>query len=95
MFTGNDSKHVLVEMLHSCTPKANKHNILESFPSDNGTIHLLIATLASGIGVDCRGVHRVIHFGPSNNVVLTFRKLEGQEGMATEALHMFYTMELC
>ena len=63
MFIGNDSKHVLVEMLHSCTPKANEHNILESFPSDNGTIRLLhvITTIAFGIGIDCRGLHRVIH----------------------------------
>ena len=61
MFIGNDSKHVLVEMLHSCTPKANKHNILEFFPSDNGTICVLIATITFGIGVDCRGLHRVIH----------------------------------
>ncbi|XP_068724074.1 ATP-dependent helicase wrn-1-like [Montipora capricornis] len=65
---GNDSKHVLVEMLHSCTPEANKHYILESFQSDNGTIRLLIATIGFGMGVDCRGVHRVIHFGPSKNV---------------------------
>ena len=68
MFTGDDSDNVLVEMLHSCTPAANKQNILESFQSDNGTIRLLIATIAFGMGVDCRGVHRVIHFGPSKNV---------------------------
>ncbi|XP_022803496.1 uncharacterized protein LOC111340847 isoform X2 [Stylophora pistillata] len=68
MFIGNDSKHVLVEMLHSCTPEANKHNILESFQSASGTIRLLIATIAFGMGIDCRGVHRVIHFGPSKNV---------------------------
>ncbi|XP_022808194.1 uncharacterized protein LOC111345187 [Stylophora pistillata] len=68
MFIGNDSKHVLVEMLHSCTPEGNKHNILESFQSASGTIRLLIATIAFGMGIDCRGVHRVIHFGPSKNV---------------------------
>ena len=68
MLIGNNSKHVLVEMLHSCTPEANKHNILESFQSDNGTIRLLIATIAFGMGLDCRGVHKVIHFGPSKNV---------------------------
>lgn len=64
----NRSKDVLVEMLHSCTPEANKENILESFQSENGTVRLLIATIAFGMGVDCKGVHRVIHFGPSKNV---------------------------
>ena len=74
MFIGNDSNHVLVEMLHSCTSEANKHNILESILSDNGTIRLLIATTAFGIGVDCQGVHRVIHFGPSKNVESHFQE---------------------
>ena len=68
MFIGDDSKNVLVEMLHSCTPEENKKTILESFQSENGIIRLLIATIAFGMGVDCRGVHRVIHFGPSKNV---------------------------
>lgn len=68
MFIGNDLNHVLVEMLHSCTPEANKHNILESFQSDHGTICLLIAMEAFGMGVDCEGVHRVIHFGHSKNM---------------------------
>ena len=68
MFIEDDSENVLVEMMHSCTPVANKQNILESFQSENGTIHLLIATIAFGMGIDCQGVHRVIHFGPSKNV---------------------------
>ena len=68
MNIGDDSKNVLVEMLHSCTPVANKQNILKSFQSHNGTIRLLIATIAFGMGIDCQGVHRVIHFGPSKNV---------------------------
>ena len=68
MFIGDNRRDVLVEMLHSCTPAANKQNILESFQSDNGTIRLLIATIAFGMGIDCRGVHRVINFGPSKNV---------------------------
>ena len=50
------------------TPVANKQNILVSFQSDNGTICLLMVTIAFGMGVDCRGGHRVIHFGPSKNV---------------------------
>ena len=68
MFIGDDSKNVLVEMLHSCTPEENKKTILESFQSENGIIRLLIATIAFGMGVDCRGVHRVIHFWRVQNV---------------------------
>jgi superfamily II DNA helicase RecQ len=68
MYVGDNRRNAIVEMLHSCTPIANKQNILESFQSENGTIRLLIATIAFGMGVDCKGVNRVIHFGPSKNV---------------------------
>ena len=66
--TDDDPRNALVEMLHSCTPSANKENIFLSFRSINGTIRLLIATIAFGMGVDCKGVHRVIHYGPAKNV---------------------------
>ena len=33
-----------------------------------GTIQLLIGTIAFGMGVNCKGVHRVIHYGPAKNV---------------------------
>ena len=96
MFIGNDSKQVLVEMLHSCTPKVNKHNILESFPSDNGTIRLLIATIAFGIRVDCRGVHRVMHFGPSKNVETHFQETgrAGRDGNLSIASVLYHGVML-
>lgn len=63
-----DPSNALVEMLHSCTPPANKEKIRLSFQSLSGTIRLLIATIAFGMGIDCKGVHRVIHYGPAKNV---------------------------
>ena len=70
IYTGQigDGKRVLVEMLHSCTPAANKEAILHAFKEDNTDLRVLIATIAFGMGVDCRGVCRVVHFGPSKNV---------------------------
>jgi superfamily II DNA helicase RecQ len=64
MHVRGDPKNVLIEMLHSCTPELNKENILKSFSDECGAIRLLIATIAFGMGVDCKGVKRVIHFGP-------------------------------
>jgi superfamily II DNA helicase RecQ len=46
----------------------NKENILKSFSVECGAIRLLIATIAFGMGVDCKGVKRVIHFGPLKNI---------------------------
>ena len=57
MYLGNaNDPNVLVEMLQSCLPAANKDRILNSFQSVDGSIKLLIATIAFGTGVDYKGV---------------------------------------
>lgn len=66
--TIGDRRNVGLEMLHSCSPSANKEAVLRSFNDPNGTIRVLVATIAFGMGVDCKGVHRTIHFGPSKNL---------------------------
>ena len=55
-------------MLHSCTPASNKENILQSFQKEQGYIRILVATIAFGMGVDCKEVYTTIHFGPAKNV---------------------------
>lgn len=91
---GNDAS-VLVEMLHSCTPSANKNDILKSFQSENGTIRLLIATIAFGMGIDCKGVHRIIHYGPSKNVEAYLQETGRAGGMDAKVLPMFCIMGSC
>ncbi len=61
-------REVVVEMLHSSTPDSNKQNILESFQSSHGTIRILVATISFGMGVDCKDVSCVVHFGPAKNM---------------------------
>ena len=38
------------------------------FSQPHGHIRVPACTVAFGMGVDCKGVHRIIHFGPSKNV---------------------------
>jgi ATP-dependent DNA helicase RecQ len=64
----NNKCMVLIEMLHSCTPEANKREILSSFQKVDGSIRVLVATISFGMGVDSKGVTNVVHFGPSKNV---------------------------
>ncbi|EDO47450.1 predicted protein [Nematostella vectensis] len=45
-----------LEMLHSCTPKENKDAILESFKRLDGHVQVLVATIAFGMGIDCKGI---------------------------------------
>ena len=55
----------MVEMMHSQTPINVKEHVLDQFSQQSGRLRLLIATIAYGMGVNCKGVKRVIHFGPS------------------------------
>lgn len=68
IYVDRDPKNVLLEMLHSCTPLANKENIVKSFAEERGVIRVLVATIAFGMGINCKAVRRVIHFGPSKNI---------------------------
>ena len=61
-------RNVVLEMLHSCSPEKNKEAVLNAFQREDSSVRVLVATIAFGMGVDCKGVHRTIHFGPSKNI---------------------------
>ena len=42
--------------------------ILKNILKHDGNIRILICTVAFGMGVNCKGVYRVIHFGPLLNI---------------------------
>ena len=63
-----NNKTVLLEMLHSCTHDENKETISNSFQNEASGIRVLVATIAFGMGVNCKGVCRIIHFGPSKDI---------------------------
>ena len=71
----NNNGSPLVELFHSCTPEANKNSILESFQQEHGAVRLLIATIAFGVGVDCKGVKTIIHYGPSKKLNHMYKRL--------------------
>ena len=86
-----DAKRVLLEILHSCSPVSNKENILESFQREDGCIRILVATIAFGMGVDCKQVHRTVHFGPAKNVEAYMQESgrAGRDGKQSTAVPEF------
>ena len=58
----------LVEMYHAGTPASVKKHILDNVSKEDGHIRVLCCTIAFGMGVNIKGVHRIIHFGPSKNL---------------------------
>lgn len=58
----------IVEMFHGGTPDEVKEHIIKDFSIRDGNIKLLVCTNAFGMGVNCKGINRILHFGPSKSV---------------------------
>lgn len=58
----------LVDMYHARTPNSVTAHISADMAIENGNIRILISTVAFGMGVNCKKIRRVIHFGPSKSV---------------------------
>ena len=86
-----DRRNVILEMLHSCTPAANKETILSSFTDVCGGIRILVATIAFGMGVYCKGVRRTIHFGPPKTIESLIQESgrAGRDGLQSST-HIIY-----
>ena len=74
-----DPKKRTVEMFHSRIDDLNRDHILESMGETNGSVRVLIATIAYGMGIDCKNVKTVLHYGPSYNLE-TYLQESGRAG---------------
>lgn len=63
-----DPRNRIVEMLHSNTPQSVKKHVMDMFSEPDSHPRVPVATIAYGMGVNCKNVTRVIHFGPSSTV---------------------------
>ena len=66
-------------MFHSRSDELNKEKIPMSLGDSNGCIHVLIATIAYGMGIDCKDVKTVLHYGPAYNCE-TYQQESGWAG---------------
>ena len=55
-------------MFTACTTKNVKKAILKSFCNVTGKLHVVVATIAFGMGLDCPNVRRIIHWGPPSDL---------------------------
>lgn len=74
-----DPKKRTVEMFHSRIDELNREHILNSMGMPDGSVRVLIATIAYGMGIDCKDVKVVIHYGPSYNLE-TYPQESGRAG---------------
>ena len=70
-------------MYHARIDEQNKKQILNSFSKSNGCVRILVATIAYGMGIDCKGVRDVIHYGPPQNLERYLQE-SGRAGRSAE-----------
>ena len=93
MYLSSDRKpqERLVEMMHSQTSSNVKDHILQQFSQTDGHLRILVATIVFGMGVNCKGVRRVIHFGPSKTIEAYIQESGrcGREGEESYAILLY------
>lgn len=61
-------RSLLIEMYHAGTLPSVKEYILSEIDKEQSHLRILVCTVAFGMGIDSNGIHRVIHFGPPQNL---------------------------
>ena len=81
----------LVQMTHSGSPESVKSHVLEQFADSSKCLRILIATIAYGMGVNCKGVQRVVHFGPSKSIDAYLQESGrcGRDGEQSDAILLY------
>ena len=61
-------KGMLVAQYHRGFGKTMEQNIITEFPKPDSAIHVLISTVAFGMGVQVPDIRRIIHWGLSTTI---------------------------
>ncbi|XP_022806642.1 Werner syndrome ATP-dependent helicase-like [Stylophora pistillata] len=90
------SANRMIAMYHSGTTLKIQQHVISSLKYPHGSVRIIIATSALGMGVDMKGLHRVINYGPPNTIeayVQAFGRV-GRDGANSEALLLFHGHQL-
>ena len=68
------------EKFTACSSPKTKSNIIESFTDPKGTVRIVVATVAFGMGLDTPNVRHVIHWGPPSDIIELYVQETGRGG---------------
>ncbi|XP_066920555.1 ATP-dependent DNA helicase RecQ-like [Clytia hemisphaerica] len=79
-------------MFHRTTRPEIKERIIKAFQDPDGMVRILIATIAFGMGIDCKDLHRIIHFGVPSDLDSYFQESgrAGRDDAQCSALLLLY-----
>lgn len=85
------SDNRLVSMYHSGTPEYNKTIVLQSLEDPAGVCRVIFATSALGMGIDVKGVHSVVHWGPPSKLEHYMQEIGrcGRDGIPSTAVLLY------
>lgn len=90
------ARYRLVGMYHSSTDEDIKRIVSQSLNEENGYVRVVIATSALGMGVDVKGLHLVINFGPPNCIESYYQAFgrAGRDGRQSHAVLLYHGRQL-
>ena len=73
------SENRLFAMFHSLAQQRIKNIVLDGLAIPNGTVRIVLATMALGMGVNLKRVNRIIHYGSLSSLDNYFKNAVGVE----------------
>ena len=80
----------LVDMYVRASSAEMKKKVLTSFTETNSKLRIVIATIAFSMGMDCPGIHSVIHYGPPSSVEQVFTRLAELVETINQQQHYYF-----
>ena len=62
------SEHHLFGLFHASTPQHSKDVIMGRLQDCHGTVRVVLASAAMGMGIDLHGVDTIIHYGAPSSI---------------------------
>ena len=87
-----DGDKLPFNMFHGASEEEIKSEITKSFADPKGELRVLFATIAFGMGVDCKDLHEVIHLGPPKGLddLCQESGRAGRDGKQSHAVVLVY-----